>query len=402
MNYIKLYWKLVKANRTSLIIYSTIFIGVFIAYAALLGDSNQITSFQDVKPDIVLVDHDQSDASKALSEYISGVAKIQEVGEGQKDREDALFYGYVSNIIEIPKGFESDLLDGADTNIKCTSRPDEQNASMLEMKIKSYLSTFKIYQNADSTLSVKQLHAQTMKKVSSSLHITMDINEEVGISQKLKASFYNYLSYILMALILLTVGMTMTTIFKSNIEKRNLMAPISSSKRNLFLLISNIMFGLVLWLIFTIVIFFLPGSEMLSIEGLLYLLNSFVFTMLCVSLGFMFSCLLSNKRHASEALNGIVNVVSLGGAFLGGAFVPQSMISSSILKISSFLPTFWYVKVNDTIASIHDLTMNEYKEIFSYIGIEALFLMTFVCIALLIMKNRKSQDSFLTVQEQSE
>lgn len=400
MSYIKLYWKLIKASRSSLIIYSGVFILVFVIYAGFLGKSSSTSIFQDVKPDIVLVDHDHSEASKALQSYIAEVAAIQDVKEGKSDREDALFYGFVSNIVEIPEGFEDAFLSGKDTNILCTSRPQEANASLLEMKIESYLSSMSIYHKSDPSLSIAQLHESAFDRATEKLDIQVQNEETVSASQRFRGSFFNYLSYIMMALMLMSVGMTMTMIFKSDIQKRNTMAPVSSNHRNICLFAANVLFGIFLWSVFSIVICFLPNSDMFTLHGAMYLLNSFVFTMLCVALGFMFSCILSNKRNASEALSGITNVVSLGGAFLGGAFVPQSMLSSSVLMASGFLPTYWFVKANDTLVQVVAVTQDTMQTFFSCLGIQCLFMITFILIALVIMRNRKSQNSYLNAKEQ--
>ena len=400
MNVIKLYWKLIKTSKQSLIIYSGIFILVFVIYASFLDKGNTTAVFQDVKVDIVLVDHDQSEASKALESYIGDIAVIKDVGDSQKNREDALFYGFVANIVEIPKGFEEAFLAGTDTNIICTSRPQEANAGMLEMKIESYLSMMSVYHQSDTSMSISALNDLTMTQITDKLDISVQNEETIPDAYRLRCSFFNYLSYILMALLLMSVGMTMTMIFKSDIQKRNMMAPIANNHRNLCLLFANIMFGVVLWTVFSIVIFFLPNSNMLTLHGAMYLLNSFIFTMLCIALGFMFSCILSNKRNASEALNGITNVISLGGAFLGGAFVPQAMLSSSVLMISGCIPNFWYVKVNDTLSEIIDFTQEDFLTILSYMGIECLFLIAFIMIALVVMRNRKSQNFYLNAKEQ--
>lgn len=400
MSYIKLYWKLIKTSRSTLIIYSAIFILIFVIYASFLNKSTTTAVFQEVEPKIVLVDHDQSETSKALQSYLAEITVIKDVGDSIKDREDALFYGFVANIVEIPKGFEESFLAGTDTNILCTSRPQEINTSMLKMKIESYLSTMSIYHQSNASMSISSIHDLTMKQVLDKLDVSVQNEETIPAAHRLRCSFYNYLSYIMMALLLMSVGMTMTMIFKSDIQKRNMMAPISNHYRNLCLLLANIFFGAFLWVVFSIVIFFLPNSDMLTLHGAMYLLNSFIFTMLCVALGFMFSCILSNKRNASEALSGITNVISLGGSFLGGAFMPQSMLSSSVLMISGFLPNFWYVKVNDTLSEITHFTQSDFQTIFSYMGIECLFLVAFIMIALVIMRNRKSQNSYLNAKEQ--
>lgn len=401
MSHLKLYWKLVKSCRKPLMIYFSIFITVFFIYASFLGDSKQTTIFQEVEPDIVWVDHDQSEASNALKSYMQDIAEIKDVGDTKKDHEDALFYGFVSFIVEVPKGFEDNLLAGKDTNIACTSRPDEVNASMLEMKIESYLSTMYIYHESDPALKVSQLNEKARQSVDTKLDISMHSNEELNISQTLRSGFFNYASYIFMALTMLSVGLIMTTIFKSNLQKRDLVSPISSNKRNFSLFLANILFGSALWAVFMVVIMFLPNSDMWTLQGFFYGLNLYIYGMLCVSVGFLFSCLLSNKAHVGQALNGLTNIVSLGSAFLGGAFVPQSLISESILTISHFIPTYWYVKTNDTLANLNNFNGQQFYDILSYMGIEVLFLIACFMIALLIMRNRKTQEAFISAGEQA-
>lgn len=401
MSHLKLYWKLVKSCRKPLMIYFSIFITVFFIYASFLGDSKQTTIFQEVEPDIVWIDHDQSEASNALKSYMNDIAEIKDVGDTKKDHEDALFYGFVSFIVEVPEGFEDNLLAGKDTNIACTSRPDEVNASMLEMKIESYLSTMHIYHESDPTLKVSQLNEKARQSVDTKLDISMRSNEELNISQTLRSGFFNYASYIFMALTMLSVGLIMTTIFKSNLQKRDLVSPISSNKRNFSLFVANILFGSALWAVFMVVIMFLPNSDMWTLQGFFYGLNLYIYGMLCVSVGFLFSCLLSNKAHVGQALNGLTNIVSLGSAFLGGAFVPQSLISESILTISHFIPTYWYVKTNDTLANLNDFNGQQFYDILSYMGIEVLFLIACFMIALLIMRNRKTQEAFISAGEQA-
>ena len=204
-----------------------------------------------------------------------------------------------------------------------------------------------------------------------------------------------------MALTMLSVGLIMTTIFKSNLQKRDLVSPISSNKRNFSLFVANILFGSALWAVFMVVIMFLPNSDMWTLQGFFYGLNLYIYGMLCVSVGFLFSCLLSNKAHVGQALNGLTNIVSLGSAFLGGAFVPQSLISESILTISHFIPTYWYVKTNDTLANLNDFNGQQFYDILSYMGIEVLFLIACFMIALLIMRNRKTQEAFISAGEQA-
>lgn len=92
-------------------------------------------------------------------------------------------------------------------------------------------------------------------------------------------------------------------------------------------------------------------------------------------------------------LNGISNIVGLGSSFLCGAFVPLSMIGENILVISRFLPSYWYVKLNDSLTSAVHVGDALLQEAFMTYGILLLFAAAFLCIALVIMKNRRTQDA---------
>ena len=65
-------------------------------------------------------------------------------------------------------------------------------------------------------------------------------------------------------------------------------------------------------------------------EGLIYILNSFIFTICATTMSFFIGNLITNKN----AVNGIVNVVALGSSFLCGAFVPMRWLPDSVLKIA--------------------------------------------------------------------
>ena len=75
---------------------------------------------------------------------------------------------------------------------------------------------------------------------------------------------------------------------------------------------------------------------MFTTHGLMYLINSFVFTICAITIAFLIGTLINNKN----AINGIVNVVALGSCFLCGAFVPMDWLPDAVLKIAHVLPSY--------------------------------------------------------------
>ena len=92
---------------------------------------------------------------------------------------------------------------------------------------------------------------------------------------------------------------------------------------------------------YMIISFILFKEIMLSGNGIAYILNSFVFSICSLAVGFLIGTITHNK----QAIGGIVNVVALGTSFLCGCFVPMSFMPSYVLKIAHILPTYYLYKI---------------------------------------------------------
>ena len=80
---------------------------------------------------------------------------------------------------------------------------------------------------------------------------------------------------------------------------------------------------------------------MFTKHGLILIINSFLFSIVCQMLAFLISNLINNR----ETNNLLANVISLGMSFLCGAFVPMSLLPNVVLKFSHILPSY-YINVS--------------------------------------------------------
>ena len=60
--------------------------------------------------------------------------------------------------------------------------------------------------------------------------------------------------------------------------------------------------------------------------------------------------------RSDNALTALVNIISLGFCFMGGVFVPQEVMSEKVLAFCKFVPSFWYVRVNDLLGESIGIT----------------------------------------------
>lgn len=147
-------------------------------------------------------------------------------------------------------------------------------------------------------------------------------------------------------------------------------------KYNRDLLLANSLFAVFLWAIYVILSFLFVGSIMFTLHGLIYIVNSFIFTMCCVTIAFLIGNLVKNK----EAINGIVNVVALGSSFLCGSFVPASMLPDFVVKIAHFLPSYYYINNNERIAELENINFKTLTPIIENLGMILIFMVGFIIV----------------------
>ena len=106
-----------------------------------------------------------------------------------------------------------------------------------------------------------------------------------------------------------------------------------------------------------------------------------------LSLGFFAGTIAKNK----DAINGLVNVISLALCFLGGVFVPQEFFSDSIIKVAKFFPTYWYVATNNSIGAMKELTPKLAGELVTQVGLVAGYALVVFAITVVIISNKRKR-----------
>ena len=132
-------------------------------------------------------------------------------------------------------------------------------------------------------------------------------------------------------------------------------------------------------------IFVLIGDVMQSLNGLIMIVNSFVFVICATALSFFIGSLIKNKN----IIGGIVNVVALGSSFLCGAFVPTQWLPDFVKTIAHILPTYYYINVNDTLSELEELNFDTLMPIFINMGIVLGFAVVFIVLANLVARKKR-------------
>ena len=388
MTVYKLYLKLIRRNFKSILMYLLIFVGIFFMFAMINSNNKTTSSFKEVKPTIAYIDEEQSNLSMNLKDYLATITTISDIDSVETGK-DAIFFGEIAAYIIIPDGFSEHFNNQQATNIHIEQRENESNAMLVQQYVNSYLQSVSTYQK-NTALSLDEIHAQILDDQSNKTEIAFAIAnpEKANDDVLLRQLFFNYLSFICLSVTILIVGIVMHSMNNSEIRKRNLAAPIKSVSMNIQMVLGNLTFSIGLWLLFMIIISAF-SNNMLNSIGFTYMLNSLVFFLVALSIAFLAANLIVNTAHPTELLSAITNILGLGMTFLGGAFVPQKLISDSVLAISRFTPTYWYVLVNDKLVDLSEPTL----EIFQYIGIQSLFAVACFILSMVVYKNKRVQES---------
>ncbi len=366
----KTFLKVVNKCKIPIILYTVILV-FFSGFNTVTNDNS--TSFVATKPDILIINQDEEEGiTKNLIGYIEKNSNIKTIENEKEKIEDALFYRDVNYIIYIPKNFRKDYLEFKNPTIEIKSTGDYQ-ASLAELLLERYLKV------ANSYHTIIEDEDALLEKIDD----TQEVETKVEITSKLDTSaldkatmYYNFTNYCILAGSIYVICLVLSTLKEEKIRKRTIVSSMSHKKHNRYLLYSNGLFALVLWLFYVVLSFLVVGDIMFSMHGLFYILNSFLFMVCALTIAFLIGNFLIDKN----AINGLVNVIALGSSFLCGAFVPPEYLPDTVLKIAHALPSYWFINTNQTIKEIEVFNVDSIRPIIINFSILLLFSIIFILI----------------------
>ena len=375
----KTFLKVLNKCKMTIIIYTV----MLIVFGALnMQTSDNSTSFVASKPDVLIINNDVDEGiTKDLIKYITDNSNIVQISDNDEAREDALFYRDVNYIIYIPENFRDDFLNGKNPEIEVKSTGDYQSA-FAQMLLERYVKIAKVYvQNIDNE---DELIAKVNETISQKTEVEM--TSKLDTNSLTKASFYyNFASYSLLAGCVYVICLILSSFRDEKIRKRTVISSMNYKTHNRQLLLSNMLFAVVLWVFYVIVSFIMVGDLMFTVHGVVYMVNSLVFTMCALSIAFLIGNLITNK----EAINGVVNVVALGSSFLCGAFVPAEWLPDAVLKIAHVLPTYYYINSNDRLKVLEVVNFESLRPIIVNMGVIVCFTALFVVLSNFVARKKR-------------
>lgn len=373
------FWRIVKKYKGTILLYTV----MLIMFGGINLTSNSTNDmFTPTKPNIFIVNKDSNmGLTKNLINYLKKNTNVVSLEDDEEKINDALFYRDISYVIYIPKNYSKDVLDKKNVTLDIKSSKD-YTSSLTEMMLDKYLNVqsnlVNITNNQDELVNM--------------INNTLDVNSEVVVNSKLDNSYlnrvsryFNFGSYSLLAVIIFIVTLVINSFKENTINKRIIVSSINYKKHNSLLMLSSFVYSLIVWVLFSLLSVILLGKDMISLRGILYFVNTFMFVMPTLSFGILISTLVNNK----DSIGGIVNVVGIGSAFLCGAFIPTEYLPKIVLSIAHIFPAYYFIDSNNLLSSMEIINFSNLIPIFINYFVLIIFMLIFIVVNNYVLKKKR-------------
>ena len=373
------FWKIVKKNKGLIILYTV----MLVVFGGMnFKQSEKDNNFSSSKPEIVIINNDENGIlADNLVTYLNNNTIVKDK-KSNDDILDALFYRDVNYIIEIPENYTNDVLNNNNPSINIQSTGN-YSAALAQMILQKYLNVQTIY----------SINEKDANKIASNINNSLKIDTKVRVNSTVDTNvtskvsrFYNFASYSLMGVILFGVCLVLSSFKKETINKRTLVSSMNYKKHNFLLTMSALTFVFIIWLVYAVLGLILLKDLVLNITEVFYLINMLLFSMTTLCLSFIIINLTTNKG----AINGIINVISLGPAFLCGAFIPTIWLPKVALNIAHIFPAYYYVNTNDYLSNLESLNLENLKPVLNNFLILIIYVIIFIVINNLLTKKNET------------
>ncbi|NBK96537.1 MAG: ABC transporter permease [Erysipelotrichia bacterium] len=378
MQVFKVFFKILRENIPSLLIY--FIMTFFCAILFVKVGVEQVKTNVEIKPSIAIVNQSDSEYAKGLVDYLDEKCNVATIEEDLI--EDALFYRQISYVLYIPSDFESQLLSGKQVALNVKSVVDAADSYLAKQYVESYLSTIQNNIKYSGSQDSEKLIKMTQTDLGNDVQTTL-LNKK---GKETVNHYLNFLSYTFCCCLIGGIGYAMSVFNRREIRRRNVVSPLSSMHMSMQQVLAFILYALLLGVVSIVFAYLVFPAGMSESFAPYMVLNTFVTLVPALGLAYLIGTFVPSLQIQT----GLSNVLCLILAFLGGSFVPQKYLSESLLRVGTFTPNYWFVKANNALYNLQIFDFEHLKEIYMYMGIQILFGIAFILIALIYAKQRRN------------
>lgn len=378
--------KVLKKKLPGSLIYITVFLAISIPMAK---SGSAVNTFEAASLDVCVFDYDNTEESRALSEFIGAYHTLVGLENDRDAIMDALYYEHVDYVLVINQGYAERLAAGETDGLFSSYHMHESYGTVfMEQLLNNYVGAVKAYRagGKDPITAIKSAEIALAQETEVT-YVSFG-NENGNTDYSLDFSYYfQYMPYILISVLMSSLCPVLLIMNRKDLRFRTNCSSVKPTSYTLQLFAGSTLFIIAVWLIFMIAGVFMYGGIYQG-RAWLAVLNSFLFALVSA----VIAIFISSFDPSQNIINLMTQVLGLGMCFLCGIFVEQSMLGDGVLAAARFLPAYWYVKVNDMLAGKEILDMSQLME---FMAIEAAFAVVLAILTLLVRRLRYSRVDFL-------
>lgn len=382
MTVFKGYMLMAKKNLGTILLYFGIFVGIAMATAAANDDSTT-KNFEAKKLSVEVVDQDDSELSGIVIDYLKKNHKVTLSGKDNRELYEELYYGKISVVIRIPKGFGANGGEG-EYAMQLTNSPGSYSGIYLMQQLNQMVFEIEGYQQVGYTLEEAYQNIKDEKKAS----VKMLEDSSIKGENERYSSFLQCVPYMFIAGIGTSVAMILHKFRRRQVKNRMMVSSVSLFRQNVEAVLAIFLVGIGVLALTVVATVMRYGSGFLESAFLpYYLLNMFINMLLALAIAFLVGMLVEKE----EAISMILTSMSLALSFLGAVFVPLELFSSGMKIVAKFMPTYWYEVVNDLLMRYSNISGNVKTQLWQGFGMQFLFVVAIFGIGLVIAKHKQQE-----------
>lgn len=387
MQVCKAFAHVAKKHLPNTFIYFIVFVVLLIAMSAN-ASSTSGKQFQVSAVNLCIFDNDNSEASQALTAYLSSLHHIVSLPSADRDTlQDNMYYYQIDYVLTIPAGFEEKITSQTTRGLlKTSKRKDSCSGYFVDQQIDNYVHALLLY--VKSGVPVSDAITYTQNSLDDVPEVT-----SVSFSNTTKSKnsrmyyFFQYFPYIILMMLLAGLSPVLMAFCKPLMKTRISCGALPQSRVSLQLGLGCLIYVFLWWIGFLGIAAVIYGpSQLFSQSGCLCILNSAVFLLIATAIALLLGVFPMDYNR----INMIANILGLGMSFLCGIFVPQAFLGNTVLAIGRFLPAYWYVRITNMFGSYANDVFSA-STYWMCIGIQLLFFVALFAVYLCVNRQKSRQ-----------
>ena len=387
MHLYKNFFRLLKQNKTGIIIYGCIFLAMLLLLSIAAGSMNEPEGEFKRSYDISYVDHDDSVLSRGLIAYLSLNNNVMDYSDkSESSILDLVFFGVSNYHMTIDEGFGESINRGEEGKIRYNSSMEMSSTVFgIDNTVNNYIAVYRDYKlmglsDEDAVSKATDLlDNPTMIRVLSAEKTDENSGDELVVFQ-----LNQFFCYLVLGFLALGVGHTIIANNDENVGRRIEASCVSRKKISFTNTCGLVTAGIAIWLVF-VLINVICGHDTTVMRDYWWvvLINSFISMLVACSV----ASFLTSFPLTSNSLAMITNIVSLSMSFVCGVFVPQWLLGENVLRIARFLPFYWSVYANN-MTSVNGQVPFDLSKLLLSFGIQLLFAVVIALAAAFVKSSR--------------